>query len=911
MVKRIWRTGLMLILAAALAAPAVHAQVDGPRLPGITTPEEFLGFEIGADYQLATYDQLMAYWDQLASESNRMIVRSIGETEEGRPQYQAIITSPENQRNLEHYRQLTERLARARGLSSGEAMQLAHEGKAVVWIDGGLHATEVVGAQQLMQLVYDMVSLNDPETLRFLNDDILLATQVNPDGQALVAGWYMRNEDPMERSTSGIPVLYEKYAGHDNNRDFYMSNLAETQNINRVLYTQWYPQIVYNHHQTGPAGTVMFGPPFRDPMNWFVDPMMKTSLDQVGSAMHQRFIVEGKGGTTMRSGATYSTWWNGGLRTTPYFHNQIGLLTEIIGNPTPIEIPFIPSKQISTADLPLPVEPGVWHFKQSIDYSQTSNRAVLDYASRNKDHLLFNMWRMGMNAVEAGTRDSWTVLPFEVDSAQAAVGRAGDHDDYERLLHKPEDRDPRGFIVTADQADFQTARKFINALLMNGVEVQRATAPFTVAGKQYPAGSFVVKSDQAFAPQVMDMFLPQQHPNDFAYPGAPPTPPYDVAGWTLAFSMGVDYDAPREAFDGPFQAIDAFTIDPDPATIAGPQQAAGFLVDHRVNDAFVLVNRALKAGNDVYWMKDPVTVDGQSYPAGAFYFDGGGQRQLLEQGARDTGVPVRAVSSRPSGDSMELEPVRVGLYDQYGGSIDSGWLRFILEQFEFDYDVVYPPELDAGNLRDSYDVLIFPDGAIRSAAGGGRRFGSMPDDFASSIPEEYRDRLGSITEETTIPQIMEFGRDGGAIIAIGSSTSLAERAELPVGMQLEVNGEMPRREDYYIPGSLLSVALERSPVTTGMGDRVDVMFSNSPVFKVAPGAQGVRALAHFDSPHPLRSGWAWGQERLEGGAPFVEADLGDGKLFMFGPEVTFRGQTHATFPLVFNAIYYGAHEGGM
>ena len=207
-------------LLALLAPRPASAQPDDARLATITTPEAFLGFEIGADYHLATYEQLMAYWELLAEESDRMVLRSIGDTEFGRPQLQAILTAPENHTNLERYREISARLARARDLDATEARQLAAEGKTVIWIDGGLHATEVLGAQQLMQLVYDMVSLNDNETLRFLDDIVLLATHANPDGHALVADWYMRTADPMSRSSSGVPDLYQKYAGHDNNRDF-------------------------------------------------------------------------------------------------------------------------------------------------------------------------------------------------------------------------------------------------------------------------------------------------------------------------------------------------------------------------------------------------------------------------------------------------------------------------------------------------------------------------------------------------------------------------------------------------------------------------------------------------------------------------------------------------------------------
>ncbi len=278
----------------------------------------------------------------------------IGKTEEGRPQYMAILTSPENQKKLAHYQEIARKLALAENLTDDEAHALAREGKAIVWIDGGLHASEVLGAAQLLDLVWEMVSRNDPETLRFLDDVIILAVHANPDGMELVSNWYMRNPDPLKRSTQGIPRLWQKYIGHDNNRDFYMSNMSESTNMNHVLYYDWFPQIMYNHHQTGPAGAVMFAPPFRDPFNYNFDPLIPLQIEMVGAAMHSRFVAEGKPGTVMRSGAPYSTWFNGGLRTATYFHNMIGLLTEAIGNPTPVQIPLVPERQLPIGDSTAP-----------------------------------------------------------------------------------------------------------------------------------------------------------------------------------------------------------------------------------------------------------------------------------------------------------------------------------------------------------------------------------------------------------------------------------------------------------------------------------------------------------------------------------------------------------------------------
>src|SRR5437870_1397863 len=554
-----YRTRPLIRLLLLSLLVAVAAQAQGR----ITSPKEQFGFNIGDDYVLANYTQYVDYLKKLDAESDRMTVEEIGTSSEGRPIYLAIITSPENLKNLARYKEISQRLAHAEGLTEEQARSLAAEGKAVVWIDGGIHATEVLGAQQLIENIYQLVSRTDPETIRFLNDVVILNCLVNPDGMEMVSNWYMQEREPTRRSTSNLPRLYNKYAGHDDNRDFYMTALAETEAINRVLFREWFPQIVYDHHQTGPRGAVMFSPPSRDPFNYHLDPLVITLLDEVGAAMHSRFAMEGKPGVTSRSGANYSTWWNGGLRTSPYFHNQIGLLTETIGNPAPVDIPFVVEKALPQSDLPLPINPQKWHFRQSIEYSITANRAVIDYASRNKDRLLFDVYKMGLNSIERGSRDTWTMTPHHVQGANR-------FDD----LRDPTLRDSRGYIIPSDQSDFLTATKFVNALIKNGVTVHRATSQFMAAGKTYPGGSYVIKTAQAFRPQVLDMFEPQDHPNDFAYAGAPPTPPYDIAGWTLAYQMGVKFDRILDAFDGPFQKV-ADEVKPPAGKVTGAPNPAG------------------------------------------------------------------------------------------------------------------------------------------------------------------------------------------------------------------------------------------------------------------------------------------------------------------------------------------------
>ncbi|MBP1652518.1 MAG: peptidase carboxypeptidase, partial [Bacteroidetes bacterium] len=516
------RTFYGMLMVLTLSTTTAWAQQQIP------SPKEHFGFNIGDDYQLANYTQTEAYFKKLSA-SNRTKLVDIGLTEEGRHQYMLIVSAPENIQQLEKYKTISQQLAHAEGLTDDQAHALAATGKAVVWIDGGLHATEVVGSHQLIESMYQLVSRTDEETMNILQNVIILFTHANPDGQELVANWYMRTEDPKKRAMN-IPRLYEKYVGHDNNRDFYMMNMKESQNISRQLFVEWIPQIMYNHHQRGPAGSVLAGPPYRDPFNYVFDPLIVTSIDAVGAAMNNRLNVENKPGYTQRGGSQFSTWWNGGLRTAPYFHNMVGLLTEIIGGPTPETVPLAPDRLIPNGATPNPVVPQEWHFRQSIDYSVSLNYAVLDYAAKYRSTLLYNIYHMGKNAIDRGNEDHWTFYPRLVDSIKLAASKkdttkkdtnkkeegGGDlslgkedtikNNFFAAYFKNPIYRDARAYIIPADQEDFPTAVKFINALSRAGVTIHKATAGFTIGGKQYPAGSYVVKAAQAFRPHVLDMF---------------------------------------------------------------------------------------------------------------------------------------------------------------------------------------------------------------------------------------------------------------------------------------------------------------------------------------------------------------------------------------------------------------------
>jgi hypothetical protein len=900
-----------LVLLALCASPLAAQQ-------RLTTPQEAIGHPVGADYFLPSYTQLQRWWEQLAKQSPRMKLDTIGLTAEGRPQLMAVLSSPANLARLDEYRKTSETLAHGR-VDSATARRLAQAGKSVVWIDGGLHADEVLGANQLLELVWQMVSMNDPETLRILDDDIILAVQVNPDGMELVANWYMRATDSLQRRTGGLPRLYEKYAGHDDNRDWYRAALPETQNGERVQYRQWFPQIIYNHHQTGPTGSVMFTPPFRDPFNYYFDPMIPASIDWVGMAMQRRFSAEGKGGIVDKNSTSYSTWWNGGLRTAGYFHNMIGILTEAIGNPTPETIQLTLQRQLPSGDGIFPVQWGPWHFRQSIDYSMTANRAILDLASKYREDLLFNFWRMGRNSIERGSTDTWTTTPNTIAAAEKAggaataaavggdtpgaaaapvaggggrgAGRGGNTPAYAAVLRDPMRRDPRAFVIPADQPEFAQALDFLQALSFAGIEIQKATADFSIKGVNYPKGSFVVRGDQAFRPHVLDMFEPQWHPMDLQYPGGPPKRPYDNAGYTLAFQMGFKFDRIVDPFTAPLVPVTTEKITPDP--VAFEAKAKAWKLSPASNDAFLAVNRLLKANQRVERLANGEFIVRATAVSA----------KIVGDLARDRALRVRTAAAADKGTPVKA--LRIGLWDQYGGSMPAGWGRWILEHYEAPFDRVFAPRLNAGDIRKDYDVLVFL-GGIPSAGGGGRGGGGGGGGRGNAVPvesAEYRGQVGRMSVDTTVPQLKAFLEQGGRIVAVGASaTALAADLGLPIESQ--VTGIS--NDKYYIPGSILQVAVDTTqPAAAGAHPVIDVFFDNSPVFRLGAdaAAKGIKKIAWFSVPEPLRSGWAIGQSYLKDGVEMASAQVGQGTAYFYAPEMTFRAQPEGTFKFIFNTFF--------
>jgi len=866
-------------LGLATAAPAQ-----------VPSPVEFLGHEVGADHRLCNYTDMVRYFRTVEERSPRLRLVDIGPTSYGQRMLMGVLTSPANHARLERLRDISRQLAKGR-IDAATAQAFAEEGRAFVWIDAGLHSTEAIAGQNIIELVWQMASRNDPEALRILDEVVLLACPVNPDGYELVANAYRATQ------SMTIPVLYQRYIGHDNNRDFYACNQLEAQNVNRVFYSDWCPQIVYNHHQTAPAGTIIFTPPFRDPHNYYTDPMVVRGIEIVAAHMNQRFAAEGKPGVISRSGAPYSGWWNGGLRSTNYFHNVIGILTESFGKPEPTRLEPALERRLPTGDYPDPVLPQIWHARQTVEYLQTANFAILDYAARHRRELMTGIWTMASRAIARGRRDHWTATPVLVEAARH-------REDKDSVFADPLLRDPRVYVLRSDQPDWSAAQRMVRALMRCGVEVSRATAPFPMNGITMPAGSYVVKTDQAYRAHVLDMFEPQWHPNDVK--DGKPVAPYDAAGWTLAMQMDVQVERAFEAVDGPFEAVPEWPgFNGEVGGVGGSVEC---MLDPRDSHTMTAVNRLLSKGVAVEWS-----------PRGFFTAPESSFENMIGPAGEDLGLRVTFVPTVAE-NRVPMHAPRLGLFDTFGGHMPTGWDQWILTEFEFPVQQVWGDRIEAGDLGKDFDALVFHTGLpgprdLQRAAQ--KKDEEKIDDLAAALPpfEDWSNlasRTTKLTGEKTIPALREFVEQGGTLLALGGECDKVIRHfSLPVKVGTHVadpdveGGERrTRREEFYVPGSLLAIEVDTShEVARGSSRELAAMVTGSTVvMEVTDPNARIDVVAKYRTNDTLMSGWIIGDHFLKGKAAVLCAHVGKGRVLLYGADVTYRGQPLGTMKMFFHGI---------
>ncbi|MGA3201177.1 MAG: M14 metallopeptidase family protein [Bryobacteraceae bacterium] len=890
----------MRLLPVLLFATALGAEVP--------TPESVLGHKPGDDFYLATYDESLEYFQKLAASTDKLKLVRVGKTTRGLDWYVAIISSAKNLAELDKYKDTAKRLALVKGLSDADARALARTGKAIVHIDGGLHATEVAGAQHTIQLAYNLVTNADAETAKILDNVILvLWFSINPDGQNQVVNWYRSNLGTAYE-VSPVPGLWQEYIGHDNNRDGYMNNMVESQVITKAVL-EFYPQVFYNHHQTAPFPARIWIPPFAEPISANPHPLMWRWVNQFGTAMAAYLDEHDMPGAMHRG--RFDDWYPGFVDHVNSFRNTVSFLTETAlyryATPHFYTIDEFPrEKQDLKAEVfyPSPWRGGWWRLRDATNYMLGASMAVLDTAAKSREELLYNRYQAGRDVIRK----------FQTDP-------------------------PYAYVIPQEQHDLPTAAILVEKLLINGIEVHQAARDFKANGEMYKAGDWVVLMDQPFASLVKELFEAQHYPDlrpagaaagggrgggrgGAAAPAAAPAPattpastpaaapaatpavtsgstsagggrggggrgaagttapanptgssfetPYDVTGWTLPMQMGVTVvmvvEPVAEETRTALKKIERV------APISGKVDGSGpvFVFSHNSNAAMKSVNDILNAGGTVSFGKS----DGMIYANGKTEF------------LKANGVDARSAGEGPAG--FAVRKLRVGLYEPWAGNIDEGWTKWILEQFHFPFMILHNDDVQAGPLRAKFDSIVIAEMAARQIVEG-MQPGTVPGRYAGGIGDEGAEAL------------REFVEQGGTLVTLGNASQFAiDRFSLPV---TNVVAGL-RSDEFFCSGALLRADVKEHPVTAGLPSQADLLFERNEVFEPKPEFRGTVLASYIANRNPLRSGYLIGAEKIEGKAAALDVVLGQGHVILIGFRTQWRGQSHGTYKFLFNALYY-------
>ncbi|UCC84316.1 MAG: peptidase M14 [Gemmatimonadota bacterium] len=843
----------LLVQAGPLAGQDTSAAAASP----LVAPEDYLGHRVGADFKLADWEKITGYLELLGSASAAVRLDTLGLTTQDRLFILATVTAPENMARLEEIRLNQAKLADPRRLAEGELESLLASQPAVVLISNNIHATEIASSQGVMELAYKLAT--DPNLSAMLEDVVvLLIPSVNPDGQQMVSDWYERTlGTPYEGGR--MPWLYHYYVGHDNNRDFYMLTQVETQLLTDLLYQEWFPEVVYDVHQMGGSGARFFVPPFDNPANPNIDPLLVRMISLYGLQISTDLEAAGKSGVVNAS--RFDLWWHGGLRTAPARHNTIGILSESasarLASPIFLEPGQVRQPQHGI-NFPNPWPGGWWHIRDIIDYQLIAAQAVIGLAARERPVLIGNFVELGRRAVSAGR-----------------------------------DEPPFAYVIPADQRDMGSAAAMLEVLRRGAVEIHRANAPFEADGLAYAAGSWVVLMEQPYRAHAKDLLERQAYPDLRVFPGGPPDTPYDAAGWTLPLQMGVEAVEVLRPFDADLQMLTE-EIQPPAGSVTGSGRA--FIVANTTNAANLAVHRVLAAGGSVAFLSEAAQAGDRLWPVGSAVFQGADARGILENLAREEGLSARAFSGVVAG--YQVDQLRVGLYQPWTASMDEGWTRWVFDGWDLPYRTLHDAEIRAGDLRARYDVIVLPDVSANSIVEGRR---------PGTVPSEYAGGLG----DAGTAAIRAFVRAGGTLVCIDSSSEFAiEQLGLPIEDVRPTGSEQRSGDAFYAPGSILAIEIDPDhPVGYGMPEGTIAYYSHSPLFVVEEGARNVAVVARYPEAGQLLSGYALHPEYLSGKAALVEAGYGSGRVVLFGFRPQYRGQSHETFKILFNAIYRGAARG--
>lgn len=790
-----------------MAACAAFAQVP--------TPESVLGYKPGADFKLATYDDALGYFRKVAAASDRIKLVHIGKTTKSRDWYIAYISDAANLAQLEHFKDVSRRLAVARGINEEQARALARDQKPIIHIDGGLHATEVANHQHTIQLGYDLVASEAPEFQAIRKNIIVeLYFSINPDGQNIVAEWYRQNVGtPFE--VSPLPWLYQEYVGHDNNRDGYMLNMVESRVITKVMLDSQ-PLVFYTQHQSAPFPGRIYLPPYADPISANMHPLMLRWLNLTGTTIAAYLDDHNLPGSMHQE--TFDVWYPGYMDNIGNFRHTLSFFTEtaLYRYATPH---FYTVDEFPATRQPLgtemlyssPWKGGWWRLADACAYMYGADMAVLDMAVKYREQMQYNKYRAARDTIEKFTKEP-----------------------------------PYAYEIPREQHDAPEAALLLDRLMLQGIEVHRSTKP----------DAWVILMDQPFAGMVKELFEPQSYPTLSQRP-------YDVTGWTLPYQMGVEAHAMTspltKSFRDSLRAVKA--ID----DLTAP-------MNHATNASYRAVNQILAANGKVSFAGEDISVSG------------------IEKARLDAILKENRLRSGGTGEGGKtVKAARIGLYRPWTASMDEGWTRWILEQYQFPFTSVYNADVRGGHLRDRYDVIILPDLSERSIIDG-LRPGTIPERYAGGIGEEG------------VQELRDFVNAGGTLIAFNNASLFAiDQLQLPVENALAGLSQA----QFLCSGCLLDAHIEdaKNPLTAGLQPDTAVMFERGPAFSTKAGFKGTVLARYPQQRSPLLSGYLAGPERLQGKIAALEAEYGKGRAILLGFRPQWRGQSHAAYKFFMNALY--------
>lgn len=845
----------IVLTALCVAAVALAAPVSSQTIP---SPEEFFGHVMGADRQLARWDRLVEYYELIGESSDRVIVENVGLSTLGNPFLVIYVSSPENLARLEEIREMNAILSDPRGHTRAEIEEAIAESK-VVFLQGyALHSTEVAASQSAAEVMYLFATRDDEGMQEILDETVsIIVPGMNPDGNHIVTDWYNQWVGT-EYEGSSPPELYHHYIGHDNNRDAFMQNTVESQYVAQIMFRDFVPQAFIDHHQMGAYTARIYLPPYAEPIRPGGDPLVWREMDWYGGHMALKMDEEGLEGAI--GAAIYSGWGHFGFHWITPFHNIAGMLTESASArlATPLYVhpdQLTGSRQLPEYEeqttFPNPWMGGWWHVRDIVDRQVLATFSPLELAAQNRETVLRNAYNKAMRQTERG-RD-------------AAV---------------------KAYVIPADQHDRLTMQKMVNKLILQGITVERASRDFTHEGRAYESGSYIVSMAQP-KQGVIRWLLGQTYYPDNTYTrdrDGDPIRPYDMSTDNLAEFMGVAVHPAASPVTVSTTRV-LGEIDPSGTVAVG---SYGYVLDGRANDSFEAANMLFAAGAQV----SRAHQDGAGFQRGDFIVASNADGAMVREIAESTGVDFQALDSDPSASTYPLAQQRIGMYQRYyGGNMDEGWTRWLLEDFSFEYTSIMDAEILRGDLADRWDVIILPNDSRQMMVEGRGD--------ASDTPPAYRSGFG----QEGLEALDAFVQEGGTLVTLSQAGELALR-DLDVPVNDAVSGVWGN--DFWSPGSSLKIHVDTShPLAYGMPERALAIFlAGGQVYETVRGERSsdVHRVATYPGRDILQSGWLLGEERIADMAAIVEVEKGEGSVVMIGFRPQHRAQTHGTYKFLFNAL---------